>query len=69
MEYRARRQKQLGAPGPSAYADPQAIYEEVEDALKVFRKGMFKIIDMTDKTIEQGADEIIRHLSQLPDRS
>jgi len=69
MEYRARRQKLLGAPGPSAYADPHAIYEEVEEALKVFRKGRFKIIDMTDKTIEQGADEIIRHLSQLPDRS
>lgn len=69
MEYRARRQKQLGAPGPSAYADPQSIYEEVKEARKVFRKGGFKVIDMTDKTIEQGADEIIRHLSQLPDRS
>lgn len=64
-EYRIRRQSQklLGAPGPSAYADPQAIYEEVEEAVKVFRKGRFKIVDMTDKTIEQGADEIIRHLS------
>jgi regulator of PEP synthase PpsR (kinase-PPPase family) len=62
-EYRIRRQKLLGAPGPSAYADSQAIYEEVEEAVKVFRKGRFKIVDMTDKTIEQGADEIIRHLS------
>ncbi len=63
LQYRIRRQKQLGAPGPSAYADRQAVYEEVEDALNVFRKGRFKVIDMTDKTIEQGADEIIRHLS------
>jgi regulator of PEP synthase PpsR (kinase-PPPase family) len=63
MEYRTRRQKLLGAPGPSPYADPESIYEEVKDALKVFRKGGFKIVDMTDKTIEQGADEIIRHLS------
>jgi [pyruvate, water dikinase]-phosphate phosphotransferase / [pyruvate, water dikinase] kinase len=63
LEYRSRRQQGLGAPGPSPYADPQAIYEEVEEALKVFRKGRFKIIDMTDKTIEQAADEIIRHLS------
>jgi regulator of PEP synthase PpsR (kinase-PPPase family) len=62
-EYRTRRQKLLGAPGPSAYADPQAIYAEVEEALRVFRRGRFKIVDMTDKTIEQGADEIIRHLS------
>lgn len=63
LEYRTRRQKLLGAPGPSGYADPQSVYEEVEEALKVFRRGRFKIIDMTDKTIEQGADEIIRHLS------
>ena len=63
MEYRARRQRMLGAPGPSAYADPESIYEEIEEARKVFRKGRFKIVDMTDKTIEQGADEIIRHLS------
>lgn len=63
LEYRTRRQKGLGAPGPSPYADPQAIYEEVEEALNVFRRGRFKIIDMTDKTIEQAADEVIRHLS------
>jgi [pyruvate, water dikinase]-phosphate phosphotransferase / [pyruvate, water dikinase] kinase len=63
LEYRTRRQKLLGAPGPSAYADSEAIYEELEEARKVFRKGRFKIVDMTDKTIEQGADEIIRHLS------
>lgn len=63
LQYRIRRQKQLGAPGPSAYADPQAIHEEVQEALNIFRRGRFKIIDMTDKTIEQGADEVIRHLS------
>jgi regulator of PEP synthase PpsR (kinase-PPPase family) len=63
LEYRARRQKLLGAPGPSAYANSESVHEEIEEALKVFRKGKFKIVDMTDKTIEQGADEIIRHLS------
>src|SRR6266540_4000095 len=63
LEYRTRRQKLLGAPGPSVYADPRAIYEEVEEALNVFRRGRFKVVNMTDKTIEQGADEIIRHLS------
>jgi regulator of PEP synthase PpsR (kinase-PPPase family) len=65
LEYRARRQKLLGAPGPSPYADLEAIYQELEAALKVFRKGGFKIVDMTNKTIEQAADEIIRHLARL----
>jgi regulator of PEP synthase PpsR (kinase-PPPase family) len=63
LQYRLHRQIQLGAPGPSAYADRQSIYEEIQGALQVFRRGRFKIIDMTDKTIEQGADEIIRYIS------
>ena len=62
IQYRQRRQRQLGTPGPSAYSDPQSVYEEVEEALKVFRRGRFAVVDMTDKTIEIGADEIIRHL-------
>jgi regulator of PEP synthase PpsR (kinase-PPPase family) len=65
LQIRVRRQKQLGAPGPSAYADSEAVYEEVDAARKIFRKGGFKVIDMTEKTIEQGADEIIRHLSHI----
>jgi regulator of PEP synthase PpsR (kinase-PPPase family) len=65
LGYRTSRQQQLGVPGPSPYADTEAVYEEVEEAMKVFRRGRFKIIDMTDKTIEQGADEIIRHLARI----
>jgi regulator of PEP synthase PpsR (kinase-PPPase family) len=63
LQYRQRRQRLLGAPGASAYADPQAIFEELQQALEIFRRSGFTVIDMTDKTIELGADEIIRHLS------
>lgn len=63
LQYRLRRQIQLGAPGYSAYIDPESIFEEVQEANRVFRRGRFTVIDMTDKTIELGADEIIRHLS------
>jgi len=65
LQYRLRRQRQLGAPGPSPYADFEAVSEEIEQALKIFGKGGFKLVDMTDKTIEQGADEIIRHISHV----
>jgi regulator of PEP synthase PpsR (kinase-PPPase family) len=65
IQYRQARQRQLGVSGASAYVDPKAVYEEVEEALKVFRRSRFAIIDMTDKTIEQGADEIIRLLAQV----
>ena len=69
LEYRTRGQKLLGAPGPSAYADTHAVYEEVEESKKFFRKGRFKFVDMTDKTIEQGADEIIRQGSRYYSRA
>ena len=65
LQYRTRRQQLLGAPGPSPYADTEAVYEEIEQARKLFRRGGFRVIDMTNKTIEQGADEIIRHLSRI----
>lgn len=63
LQFRLRRQRQLGVPGVSDYMDPEAVYEEVQAALKLFRRGRFTIVDMTDKTIEMGADEIIRHLA------
>ncbi len=57
--HRQQRQKRLGAPGPSSYVDPQAIYEEIQAAVQLFRKGGFVVVDVTDKPIESTADEIM----------
>jgi len=65
LQYRAQRQRQLGVMGTSAYVDPNAVFEEVQSAISAFKKGRFTVIDMTDKTIELGADEIIRHLTRI----
>lgn len=64
LVHRQQRQRRLGAPGPSAYTDPAAIYEEVEAARQVFRQGGFSIIDVTDKPIETSADEIIERVTR-----
>lgn len=64
VNFRLRRQRHIGAPGSSSYTDPVAVYEEIQDALKLFRQNGFTVINMTNKTIELGADEIIHHLSQ-----
>jgi len=64
IQYRIQRQRQMGTPMFSAYVDPKLVYEEVEEALKIFKQHHFTIINMTDKTIEMGADEIIRHLAR-----
>jgi [pyruvate, water dikinase]-phosphate phosphotransferase / [pyruvate, water dikinase] kinase len=58
--HRKQRQSRLGAPGPSAYVDPNGIYEEIQNAKQVFRRGGFSVIDVTDKPIETCADEVIR---------
>jgi len=60
LVHRKQRQIRLGAPGFSAYVDPTAVYEEIKNALQRFHEGGFSIIDVTDKTIETSADEIIR---------
>jgi regulator of PEP synthase PpsR (kinase-PPPase family) len=58
--FREQRYRQLGVPVPMNYIDPRRIGEEVQAALRVFRRGRFAVIDVTDKPIETSADEIIK---------
>jgi regulator of PEP synthase PpsR (kinase-PPPase family) len=62
--HRQQRQRRLGAPGPSAYTDPAAIYEELRIARRVFQQGRFTIVDVTDKPIETTADEIVERVTR-----
>jgi regulator of PEP synthase PpsR (kinase-PPPase family) len=62
--HRQQRQRQLGAPGPSTYADPATIMEEVKAARRVFKQGGFSVVDVTHKPIETSADEIIRLITR-----
>ena len=64
LVHRKQRQTRLGAPGFSDYVDPTAVYEEIQTALQRFHEGGFSIIDVTDKTIETSADEIIRLINR-----
>lgn len=65
IAYRRRRIGQLGIPVQSAYADPARIEEELEVAQKVFQRGAFFTIDVTDKTVEYSADEVIKRISRI----
>jgi regulator of PEP synthase PpsR (kinase-PPPase family) len=64
LVHRRQRQRRLGAPGPSAYTDPTKIHEEVEAARRLFRRGGFAVINVTDKPIESSADEIIARVTR-----
>jgi [pyruvate, water dikinase]-phosphate phosphotransferase / [pyruvate, water dikinase] kinase len=65
LAFRRRRVGQLGIPAQSAYTDPERIEEELRLAQSVFRKGGFYTIDVTDKTVEVNADEVIKRISQI----
>jgi [pyruvate, water dikinase]-phosphate phosphotransferase / [pyruvate, water dikinase] kinase len=62
--HRQQRQQNLGTLGVSAYADPGSIYEEVENAKKLYRKGAYSIVNVTDKPIEASANEIVRIITR-----
>jgi regulator of PEP synthase PpsR (kinase-PPPase family) len=64
LAHRQQRQRRIGAPGPTLYTDPQAIYDEIEHALRLFKSYNFSVIDVTDKPIETSADEIIRLITR-----
>lgn len=64
LTFRRRRISQLGIPAQSPYTDPARIEEEIRVAHDVFRKGGFYIINVTDKTVEVNADEVIRRIGR-----
>jgi [pyruvate, water dikinase]-phosphate phosphotransferase / [pyruvate, water dikinase] kinase len=62
--HRQQRQHNLGASGPSAYADPASIYEEVESARLLYRQISCAVVNVTDKPIEASANEIVRIITR-----
>jgi hypothetical protein len=61
-----RRWRHLGFTGMGghAYTDPELLYEEVEVARRVCRRGGFTVINVTNKPIEESADEVIAQISR-----
>ena len=63
LVYRSQRQARLGVSGTSNYVNLDAIQQELKQASRTFRAAGFPVIDMTDKTIELAADEILRRIA------
>jgi len=63
LALRQQRQRRLGAPGTSDYVKPQRIFDELDEAKRVFKRLGITVIDVTDKPIESTADELIRMMT------
>ncbi len=64
LEYRKRREEQMGMVGMSGYSSPHAVLEEIEAARKICRERGVHVIDVTDKPIEIIADEVVRFVAR-----
>ena len=64
MHHRRWRQESMGWTAGRGYSDGERLYEELEAARKVFRKGSFTVIDVTNKPIEESADQVIAQISR-----
>lgn len=62
--HRHWRQRSMGGTAGRAYTDPAKLYEELEMARRVFRKGGFAVINVTNKPVEESADEIIARITR-----
>lgn len=59
VSHRRIRQSRLGVPPESDYTDPKVMFEEVEAARVLYRKSGFAVLDVTDKPIEESAEQVI----------
>ena len=57
--YRTHRLARMGISDKSDYNDFEKITDEINFAKELFKKGGFKVIDVTDKTTELCSDEIL----------
>jgi regulator of PEP synthase PpsR (kinase-PPPase family) len=59
VAHRRLRQSRLGVPPESDYTDPKVMYEEVEAARELYRRSGFAVLNVTDKPIEESAEQVI----------
>jgi hypothetical protein len=64
VQFRQFRQQRMGLSLKNTYSRPEDLVEEVEFARQVFRRGRFLVVDVTDRPIEESAEEIIARVTR-----
>jgi len=63
IKHRHSRRASLGVM-PNQYADPQKVFDELEEARQFFRKRRIPTVDVTNKPIEASARDVVAHLTR-----
>jgi [pyruvate, water dikinase]-phosphate phosphotransferase / [pyruvate, water dikinase] kinase len=64
LTFRRQRTSLLGISSEASYADPEQVDEELRTARRIFRQGGFFTLNVTERTLEASADEVIRHINR-----
>ena len=64
IDQRKKRVSQMGGFNSGTYLNINSINDELEMAEKVFRRGRFTVIDVTNKPVESTANEIIHMIQE-----
>jgi len=64
LQHRQHRQQSLGVSGKSDYNNLAKLYDELDYARKIFRRGGFRVLDVTNMPIEASADKIVNWVTR-----
>lgn len=64
LQHRQIRQQSLGVSGKSDYNNLAKLYDEIDYARKIFRRGGFRVLDVTNMPIEASADKIVNWVTR-----
>jgi regulator of PEP synthase PpsR (kinase-PPPase family) len=64
QQHRSWRQRAMQGTAGVAYTATEELYEEIDYARHVFRKGGFAVVNVTNRPIEETADEVIALISR-----
>lgn len=64
VSFRQYRHQRLGLGARGSYSDPKILHEELDYAREIFQRGHFSIVDVTDKPIEESAEEIVSRITR-----
>jgi hypothetical protein len=64
VSHRKDRKEKLRLDRQGGYSDLKMIFDELEQARKIFRQKGYSVIDITDKPLETSADEIVKIITR-----